>query len=133
MATSARDFVRWVLKGRFVVLGRRGCISRTRGVSFGGGEEAGGVSAFGDEEVGAAAGDGASTAGFSDGREEGTAGPGRFVLDREEWSGVARGRASTGGFSVGGEEGICKRGRFAGGGEARRVGEGELESKGRLR
>ncbi len=55
------------------------------------------------------------------------------MLDREERSGVARGRASTGGFWNGGEEGICNRGRFAGDGEVRRVGEGELESKGRLR
>ena len=99
-------------------------------MSFGGGEEAGGCSALGDEEVGAAAGDGASTADFLDGAEEGTAG--RSVLDREERSGVARGRASTGAFWDG-DEGICNRGRFAGGGEARRVGEGELESKGRLR
>lgn len=129
----ARDGVRWVSKALFEVLGRGGWISRVRGGLFGGGEEAGGVLALGDEEEGAAARDRALIAGFSDGAEEGTSRRGRFVLGGEEKVAVGRGRASTGGSSDGGEDGICNRGRFAFGGEARRVGEGELDSKGRLR
>ena len=129
----AREGVRWVSKALFEVLGRGGCISRVRGVLFRGGEEAGGMFALGDEEEGAAAGGRASFAGFSDGAEEGTSRRGHFVLGGEEKVAVGGGRASTGGSSGGGEEGICNRGRFAFGGEARRVGEGELESKGRLR
>ena len=66
-------------------------------------------------------------------REEGTSGSGSFVLGSTEKFSIAGGRVSTSGSSDGGEEGICKRGRFAGG-EACRVGEGELEeAKGRFR
>ena len=128
-----REYVRWVSKALFEVLGRGGCISRVRGVPFGDGEDAGGFSALGDEANGATWGGCVSTARFSEGGEEGTSRRGRFVLGGEEKRSVAGCRASTGWSSDGGEEGTSNRGRFAFGGEACRVGEGELESKGRLR
>ena len=55
------------------------------------------------------------------------------MLGGEEWGDVEGGCASTCGFVEGGGEEICNRRRFAAGDEAGRVGEGELESKGRLR
>ena len=54
------------------------------------------------------------------------------MLGGEEKGTIADGRVSIGGSSDGDGEETCKRGRFAAG-EAGRVGEGELESKGRLR
>ena len=129
----ARENVRWVSKARFVVLGRGGWISRDCGVSFGGGEEAGGFSACGDEEMVAAIAGRTPPAGLSDGGEEGTSRRRRFAFGGEERGATAGCRASIVRSSDGGEEGTCNRGRFAVGGEARRVGEGELETKGRLR
>ena len=125
--------MRWVSKALFEVLGRGGWISRFAVGFPGAGDEAEGFSPPGDEDEGATAGDCFSPAGSSDGREEGTSRRGRLVLSDEGKGAVAGGRASTGGSSGGGEEATCNRGRFAAGGEACRVGEGELEAKGRLR
>lgn len=132
-----RENVRWVLKARFVDLGRGGCISSVCGGSFGGGGEgAGRFSALGGDEEKVAANAGrASSADFPGSGDEGTSRRRRrrFALGGEERGAASGGRASIVRSSDGGEEGTCKRGRFAGGGEARRVGEGELEAKGRLR
>ncbi len=123
-ASLERDFVQWVEKASVVVLGRGGWISKVcRELVAVEGEVVGGLAAVGD-------GEGAS-AGILEGGEEGISGGGLLVLGGEYEGAVAGGRASTGGSSGGGEEEICSRGRFAGG-EARCVGEGELESYGRL-
>ena len=127
-----REYVRWVSKALFEGFGRGGCISRVRGVSFSGGEDATGFSALGEEES-AITEDRISAVGFSDGGEEGTSRGGRFVTGREEKSAVAGSRALSGDSSNNGEEDTCNRGRFALGGEACCVGEGEVEANGRLR
>lgn len=133
VAMLLSDFVRWVSKALCVDLGRDGCISSVRGLSFGGGEEAGGFSALGDEGKVASTVGRISSAEFSDGGEEGTSRRGRFALGGKKKGAGAGGRASTVRSSDGGEESTCNHGRFVIGGEARRVGEGELEAKGPLR
>lgn len=123
------------MKAPVEVLGRGGWISRGCLVWFGGGgEEAGGIFArFDEEQEGAIRGGWAETAGFLDGGKEGNSKRGSLVLRGEEWGDVEGGCAWIRGFSEGGGEDSCNRGRFAAGDEAGRVGEGELESKGRLR
>lgn len=128
-----REYVRWVSKALLLGLGRGGCISRVLGVSFAGGEEAGGFSALGDEEEVATTAGRTSSTDFSDGGEEGTSRRGCFALGGEEKGAAVGARGLTVRSSSGGEESPCNRGRFAVGGEAGRVGEGELEAKGRLR
>lgn len=54
------------------------------------------------------------------------------MLGGKERGASVGGRVSTSGSSVGSDEGNSNRGRFAGG-EAFRVGDGELEAKGRFR
>ncbi len=123
-ASLERDFVQWVEKASFVVLGRGGWISRVRRELIAvEGEVVGGLAAVGDEE--------AASAGVLEGGEEGTSGGGLLVLGGEDGGTIAGDCASNGRSSGGGEEETCSRGRFADG-EARCVGEGELESYGRL-
>ena len=124
--------MRWVLKAPFEVLGRGGWISRVRGGAFGAGQGAGGRCALGGEEEGASSGDCASAAGFSDDEVIARRGSPELVGE-EKGKSVAGGRALICGSSYGGEEGTCNRGRFAVGDKAYRVGEGELEAKGRFR
>ena len=130
-----RPFVRWVLKGSFEGFGWGGWISRVCGVECAGGVEEGGGFwvALDDDEWGARAGCGAaSSARLLGGGEEGTSDCGPSVLGGKGNGAIGGGRFSTAGFSDGVEEEASNRSRFAGG-EACRVGEGELEANGRLR
>lgn len=99
----------------------------------GGEEVGGGFTLFDEEEEDAIAGGWDVIAGVADGKEDGISRRGRLVLRGEEEGDVEGGCTSSGGFADGDEEDMCSRGRFAAGDEAGRVGEGELESKGRLR
>ncbi len=100
-----REGVRWVEKRAVEILGRGGWISR--GFVFGvdkGGEEEMWVGGGGDEGGGAGL---------------------------EDIGAVGRRELLSAGSSLGGEDGICIRGFFETGGKGR-VGDGELDRRGRL-
>ena len=132
-ASASSQYVRWVLKASLEGVGCGGRITSFCQVSEAGRGAAGGfISALCDKEEGVTAERrAASTTGFLGGGREGTSGRGPFVLGGKVKGAMTEVFIFTDWSSEGGKEASCNRGRFAGG-EACRVGEGELGSSGRL-